>query len=254
MKIILNAKLRVINQNEKYELHHILPKSLFPLWKERKSNLVYLTLREHYFVHQLLSKIYGGKMMNALWFMTHIEKYKICTSKEYEKMRKFRSEKMSELGKIWGKRNKGRKRTEEYIKWFSERNKGENNPNYNHRWNDSQRLRQSLQRKGNKNCVGRVYTEETKRKMSETAKVERLGKHWYHKDDIESFQRECPEGFEPGRCQRMKTITRQNFFVGSHKERPKRNTFFFTNGTVNLLAKECPEGFVKGITRNKDKK
>lgn len=40
-----------------YEAHHILPKSLFPLWENRKSNLVLLTARERLFCHQLLIKI-----------------------------------------------------------------------------------------------------------------------------------------------------------------------------------------------------
>jgi hypothetical protein len=41
-----------------YERHHILPKSLFPLWDKEKKNLVLLTAREHFFCHQLLTKIY----------------------------------------------------------------------------------------------------------------------------------------------------------------------------------------------------
>lgn len=46
-----------------YEAHHILPKSLFPAWKKRKSNIVLLTAREHFFVHQLLAKIYPHSNM-----------------------------------------------------------------------------------------------------------------------------------------------------------------------------------------------
>lgn len=51
-----------------YESHHILPKSLFPLWKTRKSNLVLLTAREHFFCHQLLTKIYPSKAMSYALF------------------------------------------------------------------------------------------------------------------------------------------------------------------------------------------
>lgn len=55
-KIISNAKIEMQNGVRKkkngnyYENHHILPKSLFPLWKDRTSNLVLLTAREHFFV------------------------------------------------------------------------------------------------------------------------------------------------------------------------------------------------------------
>lgn len=73
-----------------YESHHILPKSLFPLWTKRKSNRVLLTLREHYFCHQLLTKIYPTKsMFAALWQMSirgskKVGKIKI-SSREYAK-------------------------------------------------------------------------------------------------------------------------------------------------------------------------
>lgn len=63
-----SAGLRKRNTNISYESHHILPKSLFPLWTKRKSNKVPLTLREHYFCHQLLTKIYPTRpMFAALW-------------------------------------------------------------------------------------------------------------------------------------------------------------------------------------------
>lgn len=71
-----------------YESHHILPKSLFPLWTKRKSNRVLLTLKEHYFCHQLLTKIYPTKsMFAALWQMSirgskKVGKIKI-SSREY---------------------------------------------------------------------------------------------------------------------------------------------------------------------------
>lgn len=41
-----------------FEFHHILPKSIYPLWVKRESNIVPLTAREHFFCHQLLIKVY----------------------------------------------------------------------------------------------------------------------------------------------------------------------------------------------------
>ena len=43
IKIIANAKSRERIDNETYEEHHILPRSLFPNWVKRKENLVLLT-------------------------------------------------------------------------------------------------------------------------------------------------------------------------------------------------------------------
>ena len=85
-----SAGLRKRNTGIFYESHHILPKSLFPFWTKRKSNKVLLTLREHYFCHQLLTKIYPTKsMFAALWQMTirgskKVGKIKI-SSREYAK-------------------------------------------------------------------------------------------------------------------------------------------------------------------------
>lgn len=96
MLIVEHAKseqklgLRKKGNGNYYEKHHILPKSLFPLWTKRKSNLVLLTAREHFFCHQLLTKIYPTSQMT---YALHVfvsrpnADYKI-TSREYEKIKK----------------------------------------------------------------------------------------------------------------------------------------------------------------------
>lgn len=95
-----------------YERHHILPKSIFPLWSKRKSNIVLLTAREHFFCHQLLVKIYPcDKMFYALhsFISRPNADYKI-TSKEYEKIKKDFSKRMKEnkpnLGRHWTEEQK----------------------------------------------------------------------------------------------------------------------------------------------------
>ena len=56
-----------------YDLHHIQPKSLSG--KDKKTNLVKLTYREHYMAHRLLVKMYKGqnkiKMSFALYSLRH---------------------------------------------------------------------------------------------------------------------------------------------------------------------------------------
>ena len=95
MLIIERAKseeklgLRKKGNGNYYESHHILPKSLFPLWAKRKSNKVLLTAREHFFVHELLTKIYPtSQMIYALHaFVSRPNAdYKI-TPREYERVR-----------------------------------------------------------------------------------------------------------------------------------------------------------------------
>lgn len=88
IKIISKAKSenRIKGIGAYYEAHHILPKSLFPLWGKRKSNIVLLTAREHFFCHQLLLEIYKCKEMYwALICFKNNNKY--MTSKKYDSLK-----------------------------------------------------------------------------------------------------------------------------------------------------------------------
>lgn len=118
-KIISYAKSqnRFKGDGNYYERHHILPKSLFPLWVKRKSNIVLLTAREHFFCHQLLAKIYpGDKMFYALhsFISRPNADYKI-SSIEYERLKDEFSKKMKDH-----KPNLGRHWTEEQRRKISE--------------------------------------------------------------------------------------------------------------------------------------
>ena len=74
--------------NQYFEFHHILPKSLFPLWIKRKSNLVPLTAREHFFCHQLLTKIYPCKEMYfAITAFMRTNSNRVLSSRAYEYVR-----------------------------------------------------------------------------------------------------------------------------------------------------------------------
>ena len=50
---------------ENFEVHHILPKSLFPEYKNTKENLINLPFRVHYLAHFMLAKIFQDKMTYA---------------------------------------------------------------------------------------------------------------------------------------------------------------------------------------------
>lgn len=51
------------------EKHHILPKSLFPLYEKDKNNIITLSAINHYKAHVLLAEAYGGGMLYALRMM-----------------------------------------------------------------------------------------------------------------------------------------------------------------------------------------
>lgn len=71
-----------------YEIHHILPRSLFPEYQKEQWNLVLLTAREHLICHLLLRKFTIGndfiKMNRAAQFMCARGK---VTSRVYEAIR-----------------------------------------------------------------------------------------------------------------------------------------------------------------------
>ena len=103
--------------NKYFEMHHILPRSLYPLWIKDARNIVALTPREHYFCHQLLIKIFDSQeMICALWFMSHNKngRYNI-TSRQYEAAKIRFSERNI---------NKGRVHTEQSRKNMSVAHKG----------------------------------------------------------------------------------------------------------------------------------
>lgn len=63
IELIKRAKKRNHHhvRGDGFQKHHILPKSIFPLWKYRKSNIVALTLEEHIEAHRLLKEIFKCK-------------------------------------------------------------------------------------------------------------------------------------------------------------------------------------------------
>ena len=253
-----------------YEKHHILPKSIFPLWKDRPFNQVLLTAREHYFCHQLLTKIYPTKeMIFALWRLSHSGKHKV-SSREYERLRALVGQASSEL-------NKGHICLDEVKKHFSKIYSGSGNPMYGRsaiREMDEQILKEykesmskklsSVERteswKGNisKSLRGHKKTDEhiehirtsmknsdkCKKQIKELADIHR-GKHWFNNGEENILAFDCPEGFIKGKLQKSldeetkkkANEARSKFGKGKH---------WFNNGKENIFCYECPSGFVAG--------
>lgn len=131
-----------------FEFHHIFPRSLFPQYKDFKQNLVALTAREHFFCHELLTKIWPSRQMyTALFYLSNDKKHK-CSSKEYEKIKE-------EFSKMMSEKMKGLSRNKGLYATFSEKKKQEikekqkatriknginlikeNNPMYGKHWKD----------------------------------------------------------------------------------------------------------------------
>lgn len=125
-------KDRVLCDGIYYENHHILPKCFGG--RHCKDNLVCLTYREHFIAHKLLFLFNTGKNKTKMGYALHrlctinngIQKYRIKTSKEFEKI------KIQVYEFIQGENhpNFGQKKSEEFCKDISERMKGSGNHRY----------------------------------------------------------------------------------------------------------------------------
>ncbi|MBR6612859.1 MAG: hypothetical protein IKK93_11610 [Campylobacter sp.] len=193
--------LAIINQakNQKrkkgqgiyYEAHHILPKSLFPLWAKRKSNIVLLTAREHFFCHQLLTKIYPSKkMFLALWELMNDGQNKSCSSKEYNILKN----KIINSGCF--NTFKGKTHSDEIKEKIKQSKIGKNNPMYGMHWYTN-----GITNIQAKECPegfrpGRLINNDTKKKCAHNKNI---GKKWFNDGQKNLLAFECPEGFKPGR-------------------------------------------------------
>jgi len=260
LKIISNAKKqnRSKHNGVYYELHHVLPKSIFPNWKNKKSSLVLLTAREHFFCHQLLTKIYPGRAMNyALVRLMYSnnnpnkkEKIKI-SSKEYERIKKLNCYfgiDNPNFGNKWSdeQKKKASKATKEWLK-------GNRNPNFGNKWSDEQKKNLANKKKNrhfytngyNTICVidgeepeGYIKghhksfspkTEEGKKKQIEKGKKAKhdnnKGLKWFHDSNGKNLMaKECPKGFFPGKYiseERLLEMKKKNSLA--HKGKITRN-------------------------------
>lgn len=102
--LIVRALERIRDPNTYYEKHHIIPRSLGG--DDSRSNLVYLTGREHFIAHMLLANIYGGGMWQAAKMMKNSRK---CQDRSF-------NSRLYEIAKReWSNFLKGRKRPEHVI-------------------------------------------------------------------------------------------------------------------------------------------
>lgn len=120
-QIITNARCRQ-TLPERYEVHHIIPKCLGGTNDE--DNLVKLTLREHFVVHLLLAKMYGGALHHAAMIMTGCKKY---GSRKHEWLKKNIPASSAETRDKISKKLKGRPKSEEWKEKVSKPKKNKEN-------------------------------------------------------------------------------------------------------------------------------
>lgn len=191
-------------QNQYFEFHHIFPKSIFPNWIKRKSNIVPLTAREHYFCHQLLTKIYlCPEMFLALRYMNQNHKH---SSNLYEK------EKLQILEAC---RLAGIKASK----------------NYDHQARCKKMWETRRKNKTDKGYGGWKLSEDTKRKISLARKGKeptggkqiQKGENWFTNGVVNIHAFECPTGFRKGKT--VKRIRNQKGVAKSEHHKKALKSF-----------------------------
>lgn len=257
MLIIEHAKseeklgLRKKGNGTYYEAHHILPKSLFPLWEKEKRNLVLLTAREHFFCHQLLSKIYPSfEMYCAIWYMMNDNKH-IISSKEYERLKQnmcisFSKRFSGEGNPMFGRSAINEMTEERLLEYKQKMSKILSSVKRDENWRKHISLSLKCKPKSDSQREKMIETlSKFRQKAIENSAKANKGKHWFNngKDNILAF--ECPDGFSKGKIQKeldedtkaKVKLAQSNWGKGKH---------WFNNGKENFFGFECPDGYVAG--------
>jgi hypothetical protein len=158
--IIARGKYRVLTGYK--EKHHIIPRCLGG--KDTKDNLAILTAREHFIVHLLLCKFTTGQTKMKMSYAFHA----MCTFKNAGRYNKVNSRLVEKIRSNY-------KFTQEHKRKISEAHKGKTISK-----ELIEKLRQSAI--GNKNCLGKKASLETKLKMGLIQK----NMIWVNKDNIET--------------------------------------------------------------------
>lgn len=239
-KIVLNGK------NEKlpgHEHHHILPKSLGGT--DDNSNLVYITAREHFVCHWLLTKIYPTgeehwKMLNALRMMRaenkNQQRYDTkITSRVYSKLKEEYANLQSE--RYRGENNPffGKSHTKEAKQIISDANTGENNAMK--RIEEREKMRQL--KTGKKRDP---FSDEWKAKMSESASGENNSRYGVTLTD--EIKKKIGDKMK-GRKQSPETVAKKAEAVrGLKREKklcPHCNNEVAVNGYVRWHGDNCKQ-------------
>ena len=235
-----------------YEAHHILPKSLFPNWRRRKSNLVLLTPREHYICHMCATKIWPTKEMAcAFMMMCNSSKNSIMYSISRENYSKYFS---GEGNPMYGRSAIREMSDEQFFEYRQKMSKILSNIRRDENWKNHISIALKGKSKSNSHRKKMIETLDRVRPMAlQKAAEAHKGKHWFNNGKKNVLALECPKGFSVGKIQKeLDEVTKatvrlaqSNFGKGKH---------WFNNGKENFFGFDCPDGYVAGKLHKEYKK
>ena len=270
-QIIKNRLANPLPESEYGQKHHILPKSLYPQYKNTKANIVKLTYREHYICHWLLTKIRPcQEMYNAFWRMNCCQNNLYFNSYAYSEIRqkiinlKLGSHLSEETKKKMSESLTGRKFSEEHCQKISNANKNRVVTDETKKkisdGNKGKKLSEETKKKISEKGKGRIVTEQTKQKLSVANKGKNTGKVSPLKgkklsEETKKKISEAKKGSVP--WNKGKNTTPITDEVKQKLREKMNNKRWINNGCKQMYIEvnsELPEGFIFGrIKNNKEK-
>lgn len=188
------------------EVHHILPKSLYPSFAKHKDNLVRLSLKAHFICHLLLWKITNTRemlfsfscMSNTMGVLKTSRLYTESKKEFYSKLSKLSSERMKSNNPMFRKEVRDK---------LSKQNKG-SVVSQEQKLKSSVSLKTTWKKQGHPRS-GAVLSKETRDKISASNTGKNLGKlnPFYgktHTEESKKIMRENKLGLMPWEMNRFK--------------------------------------------------
>lgn len=156
-----------------------------------------------------------------------------------------------EIQKIIAEKNRGKKRTEEQRRRFSIAQKlSKNHPK-------GFKRSEEYKKKISESLKGKTFDNTRKARIAKTTSKQNIGRHWFTDGTKSIFTYSCPDGFYPGTSHRVSEEHKKKLSdLRKGKKRPEsvglavskalKGRHHYNNGTRDVLAFECPEGFVAG--------
>jgi hypothetical protein len=121
-RLVQRAQDRVLSSG--FERHHIVPKSLGG--PNCRSNIVKLTIREHFVAHKLLTRMHSGQAQKKMWFAY----YRLCNRHQNTNSRLYEQAKLQSK-KYLSEIHTGKTISDDHKQHLSKLFTGAGNPNYN---------------------------------------------------------------------------------------------------------------------------
>lgn len=199
------------NEEDYYEKHHILPKSLFPEYSKDKNNLINLSPYNHLKAHLLLTKVFPSDEMNiAYYFMTN--RLKNYSELEYNLIREQATQAIKN-------KTLGVKKTLQHRQNISKSKLGDKNPSFGKHLSKEHRdkISEKLKGKPPSELNRKICSERCKKRIGENNTQSKKVK-CIEDDLVFNTVKECQEYYKTSNLYRYCSTGKPNTRINKHFE------------------------------------